>query len=135
MTYTPKQFRVLQYIYRYQRKNRLNPTTREIALFLGVKSPHSITQYIVALVRKGAIQRSRGEWRSMSIVDIEFLTAEKEYVDLHPEVLNECQLQLTEKQQDEAKNSDRVAWEAQQRAQEGSPMRGGHSLLVDSGVS
>jgi repressor LexA len=58
---TRKQMAFLDYILRYRKDHDVWPTYREIADAFDFKSPNSVTQNIQALIRKGALIRTRDE--------------------------------------------------------------------------
>jgi SOS-response transcriptional repressor LexA len=52
----------------YLREHRIPPTTRELALALGVTQTCAM-QYVVILERKGYLNRQEGKARSITLVD------------------------------------------------------------------
>lgn len=54
---TPKQKKLLGYIERYQLKNGPSPTIREMREYFKVNSDNSILKHLIALEKKGYIQR------------------------------------------------------------------------------
>ena len=65
---TPKQQKVLDIVSAYIRDHGESPTLEEIAETLGVKSKHSVVQFLDYLERKGFISRGRG-YRSIKLGD------------------------------------------------------------------
>jgi repressor LexA len=63
---TEKQQRVLDIVTAYIRENGISPTLEEIQGELGVKSKHSIVQFLEYLDRKGYISKGRG-YRSIRL--------------------------------------------------------------------
>ncbi len=63
---TEKQQRVLDIVSAYIRKHGMSPTLEEIQLELGVKSKHSVVQFLEYLDHKGYISRGRG-YRSIRL--------------------------------------------------------------------
>jgi repressor LexA len=62
---TPRQKSVLDFIQREQREKGLTPSTREIQSHFRFASQTSVMQYIVALERKGFLQRHAGKARAL----------------------------------------------------------------------
>lgn len=63
---TDKQQRVLEIVTRYIREHGMSPTLEEIQVELGVKSKHSVVQFLEYLDLKGYISRGRG-YRSIRL--------------------------------------------------------------------
>ena len=63
---TDKQQRVLDIVTRYIRQNGISPTLEEIQLELGVRSKHSVVQFLEYLDHKGYISKGRG-YRSIRL--------------------------------------------------------------------
>jgi len=62
---TPRQKSVLDFIQREQREKGLTPSTREIQNHFRFASQTSVMQYLVALERKGFLQRHAGKARAL----------------------------------------------------------------------
>ena len=62
---TPRQKSVLDFIQREQREKGLTPSTREIQNHFRFASQTSVMQYLVALERKGFLQRHTGKARAL----------------------------------------------------------------------
>jgi repressor LexA len=71
MHYTPKQLRVMEFIRDFRAEHRVSPTLEELAGHLGVTKPTAFG-HIEALIRKGALRKTRAEARSLDILDPEF---------------------------------------------------------------
>jgi repressor LexA len=65
---TPKQQRVLDTLQHYIEMHGESPTLEELQWLLGVKSKHSVVQFLDYLERKGFIRRGRG-YRSIKLWD------------------------------------------------------------------
>jgi repressor LexA len=63
---TPRQKNVLDFIQREQRERGITPSTREIQSHFDFASQTSAMQYIVALERKGYLQRHAGKARALT---------------------------------------------------------------------
>jgi SOS-response transcriptional repressor LexA len=63
---TPKQQRVLDTLQHYIEMHGESPTLEELQWLLGVKSKHSVVQFLDYLERKGFIRRGRG-YRSIKL--------------------------------------------------------------------
>ena len=55
---TANQRRVLECIQRHMEQNGVAPSLREISEYLGLSSHSSAQDYVEALIRKGALERS-----------------------------------------------------------------------------
>lgn len=65
---TKRQNDVLNVIKQYISDNGFPPTTMDIAIACGFKSPNAATQHLDALLRKGAIKKEFGVSRGISLV-------------------------------------------------------------------
>ncbi|MFH1360671.1 MAG: transcriptional repressor LexA [Candidatus Omnitrophota bacterium] len=65
---TPKQKKVLRFIYEEIKNSRLPPTIREIAEQFGFSSTGTVRDYLRALVSKGYIKISAGKSRAIELV-------------------------------------------------------------------
>ena len=65
--YTPRQGQFLAYIHTYTRLHRQPPSEAEMAAFFGV-SPPSVHQMVVTLERRGLIERTPGQARSLRVL-------------------------------------------------------------------
>src|SRR5207237_6374291 len=65
--YTPRQGQYLAYIDAYTRLHRQPPSEAEMAAFFGV-SPPSDAPMVVTLERRGLIERTPGQARSLSVL-------------------------------------------------------------------
>ncbi len=63
---TPKQQKVFDIVKQYIEQRGESPTLDEIQELLGLKSKHSVVQFLDYLERKGFIQRGRG-YRSIRL--------------------------------------------------------------------
>jgi len=66
---TRVQTRALSFIEREIRLTGWAPTIREVGERLGYKSSNSASELVVALERKGVIERARGRGRAMRITE------------------------------------------------------------------
>ena len=71
MHYTPKQLKVMQFIREYRGSELVSPTLEELAEHLQVTKPTAFG-HIEALIRKGALRKTRSEARSLEILDPQF---------------------------------------------------------------
>ncbi len=69
--YTDKQLLVIRFVKEYIELNDRAPTINEVGEHLGVRSV-TAWGHICALVKKGAMSRRRGEFRSMTIRDDDY---------------------------------------------------------------
>ena len=81
MNLTKKQRKVLEFIIRYKRSEKIAPTLREIGDHLNV-SPVTVYEHLVALENKGAIRRSKHKSRA-----VELLIPEDDILPSPPEAL------------------------------------------------
>jgi repressor LexA len=65
--YTPRQGQFLAYIHAYTRLHRQPPSEAEMAAFFGV-SPPSVHQMVLTLERRGLIERTPGQARSLRVL-------------------------------------------------------------------
>ena len=65
---TPKQKKVLKFIYDRIKKTNLPPTIREIASHFNFSSTGTVRDYLKALVDKGYIRISAGKSRAIELV-------------------------------------------------------------------
>lgn len=72
MHYTPKQLKVMQFIRDFRGENMVSPTLEELADHLGVTKPTAFG-HIEALIKKGALTKTRSEARSLEITDQQFV--------------------------------------------------------------
>jgi repressor LexA len=68
MHYTKKQLRVMEFIRDFQEEHRISPTLEEISSHLDISKPTAFG-HLEALRRKGAIEKTRSEARSVRIID------------------------------------------------------------------
>ncbi|NNG01372.1 MAG: transcriptional repressor LexA [Desulfobacteraceae bacterium] len=61
---TPRQHSVLEFIVTYQQEHRIAPTVREIADYLGLRSPGGIHRILTVLKEKGYILSDAGKKRA-----------------------------------------------------------------------
>ena len=64
---TPKMLNVLNFINKYSKKNKFNPTFQEMADNLGYKSKNSITVLIDKLVARGELTKIKGYRRNIEL--------------------------------------------------------------------
>ena len=64
---TPKMLNVLNFIKKYSKKNKFNPTFQEMADNLGYKSKNSITVLIDKLVARGELTKIKGYRRNIEL--------------------------------------------------------------------
>ena len=67
VTYTPRQGQFLAFIYYYTKVNGQPPSEADIARFFGV-TPPSAHQTVVTLEKRGLIQRTPGQARSIRLL-------------------------------------------------------------------
>ncbi len=67
---TSRQREVFEFILQWMRETRLPPTLSEVAQFLGVPYPKSAATHLVALEKKGFIQRSPGKARGILLTPL-----------------------------------------------------------------
>jgi SOS-response transcriptional repressor LexA len=82
---TPKMLNVLNFIKKYVRKKKYNPTFREMADNLGYKSKNSITVLVNKLVARGEVTKIKGYRRNIEIepkVIRDLQSKEKKVVEL-----------------------------------------------------
>ena len=64
---TPKMLNVLNFIKKYVKKNKYNPTYEEMKNSLGYKSKNSITVLIDKLVARGELTKIKGYRRNIEL--------------------------------------------------------------------
>jgi DNA-binding MarR family transcriptional regulator len=65
--YTPRQGQFLAYIHAYTALHRQPPSEAEMAAFFGVSAP-SAHQMVVTLERRGLVERTPGQVRSIRVL-------------------------------------------------------------------
>jgi len=70
-TLTEKQKKFYEILKSYAERHGEAPTTKELMRSLKLSSPHSVSQYLMALEKKGLIQRPRYEHRGVRVLEIE----------------------------------------------------------------
>jgi repressor LexA len=66
---TDRQRQVLEYLVSEIKKKGYAPSVREIGLALGLRSPSTVHQHLIALEQKGCIRRHGERMRALEIVD------------------------------------------------------------------
>ena len=66
---TDRQRQVLEYLVTEIKKKGYAPSVREIGLALGLRSPSTVHQHLIALEQKGCIRRHGERMRALEIVD------------------------------------------------------------------
>ena len=67
-TLTARQSSVLRWIKRYMATKHIPPTVRDIGRGVGIRSPNGVMIHLRALVKKGAIKRTRRKARSIVLI-------------------------------------------------------------------
>ena len=68
---THRQQEILEFIGDFQRTQGASPSVAEIQSHFALRSPASVTEYLNALEKKGAIRRNPGQARNIRLVDSE----------------------------------------------------------------
>tara|TARA_R110002020_G_scaffold234544_1_gene446617 strand:+ start:1651 stop:1878 length:228 start_codon:yes stop_codon:yes gene_type:complete len=64
---TPKMLNVLNFIRKYSKKNKYNPTFQEMCDALGYKSKNSITVLVNKLAKRGELTKVKGYRRNIEL--------------------------------------------------------------------
>lgn len=67
MPLTPKQKKVMDFVKKYSEKHEFAPSLQEICKHLGVSSPATAHQHLVALESKGFVEREKNQKRSVTL--------------------------------------------------------------------
>lgn len=67
-TLTERQAELHRWICRFIREKKIPPSIREIRAFLGISSTNGVNDHLVALEKKGYIQRSANKARSIVVL-------------------------------------------------------------------
>lgn len=63
---TPRQLAVLHYLQDCRARSQIPPSRKEMALHFGI-APNAVERHLLALERRGMIQRERGRHRALRL--------------------------------------------------------------------
>lgn len=66
---TAKQLKVLEFLRKWETKNKIAPSVRDIASGMGYKTPSTVHAILVKLFDKGYIEMGKNEARSVKVIN------------------------------------------------------------------
>lgn len=78
---TSRQTEIVVHVARYVRANGIAPTVRELADALGITSTNGVVDHLLALERKGLIERAQGKSRAVVLTTVGEIEALRAFSD------------------------------------------------------